>query len=261
MNPATQSSNWSERWTNFLLAHGLENRLQHGLHYAQQGHVLDIDISKGHISARVQGSRAKPYRVEIRVKAFPCEIWDTVLTTIASQAALSAAIINGEMPENIENIFQEAGVALFPQVLKEIDTACTCPDIANPCKHIAAIFYILGQEFTKDPLIIFLLRGKTRDSLLTDLMNKRNALQQDVISQLPNNLLPAESPAPPDLAEVIRNFWQTDNKLTELVPVANATPDACRLLHQLGKPPDWPDGPDFIEMLEPLYTHVSKKFL
>ena len=91
-------------------------------------------------------------------------------------------------------------------------------------------------------------------------MNKRTALQQAVLSQLANSLLPAEPPATPDLAEVIRNFWQTDNKLTELVLAANVAPDACRLLHHLGKPPDWPDDPDFIEVLEPIYTHVSKKF-
>lgn len=260
MNPSTQSSNWSERWISFLLAHGLENRLQRGLRYAQQGHVLDIEITKSRITARVQGSHTKPYQVEIRVKAFPCEIWDTILTAIASQAALSAAIMNGEMPEDIENIFQEAGVALFPQVLKEIDTACSCPDIANPCKHIAAIFYILGQEFVKDPLVIFLLRGKTRDSLLTDLMNKRITLQQTVLSQLPNSLPPAESPTTPDLTEVIRNFWQTDNKLTELIPAADVALAPCHLLHHLGKPPDWPDVPDFIEVLEPIYTHVSKHF-
>ena len=258
MKPSIQPPDWSKRWTKFLMAHGLANRLQQGLRYAQQGHVLDIEITKSRITARVQGSRAKPYRVEIHVKAFPCEIWDTILTTIASQAALSAAIMNGEMPEAIEEIFQEAGVALFPQALKEIATACSCPDIVTPCKHSAAIFYILGQEFAKDPLVIFLLRGKTRDSLLTDLTKKRVALQQAVLSQLPNSLLLTESPETPDLAEVIRNYWQTGDNLADLIPAATETP--CRLLHHLGKPPDWPDDPDFIEMLEPIYTHVSSHF-
>ena len=258
MNPTTQPPDWSERWTRFLLAHGLENRLQHDLRYAQQGHVLDIEISKNCITARVQGSRPQPYLVEIRVKAFPPEIWDTILTTIASQAVLSAIMLNGEMPENIESIFHEAGVSLFPQTLKEIATACSCPDSANPCKHIAAIFYILGQEFAKNPLVIFLLRGKTRESLLSDLMKKRMALQQTALLKQPTSLPLAESPETADPAEVIRNYWQTDDKLTDLIPATAKT--SCQLLHNLGKPPDWPDDPDFIEVMEPIYTHVSNYF-
>ena len=258
MNPTTQLPEWSERWTRFLLVHGLENRLQRGLRYAQQGHVLDIEISKSCITARVQGSRTQPYLVEIRVKAFPPEIWDTILTTIASQAALSAIMLNGEMPETIESIFHEAGVSLFPQTLKEIATACSCPDSANPCEHIAAIFYILGQEFAKNPLVIFLLRGKTRESLLSDLTKKRMTLQQAALLKLPTSLPQAESPETADLAEVIRNYWQTDDKLTDLIFTTAET--SCQLLHNLGKPPDWPDDPDFIEVMEPLYTYVSKYF-
>ncbi|SDD78825.1 SWIM zinc finger family protein [Sporomusa acidovorans] len=250
-----------DHWTKFLAAQGLENRLQRGLRYARQGHVLNIEISKSRITARVQGSRARPYRVEIRLKAFPPEIWDSIITIIASQAALSAAIITGEMPEDIENIFHKAGFSLFPQSLKEIAAECSCPDIANPCKHIAAIFYILGQELTKDPFVIFLLRGKTKDSLLADLTKKRSSLQQALLSPAPDNSLRIEnSPQAPNLAHIIKNYWQTGDNLADLPLATNPPQSPCLLLHRLGKPPDWPDEPDFIEVMAPLYEHVSRQF-
>src|SRR5205809_401054 len=69
----------------------------------------------------------------------------------------------GEMPQDIERAFTGAGLSLFPESGREIATACSCPDWSNPCKHVAAVYYLLGEAFDRDPFLIFRLRGMDRD--------------------------------------------------------------------------------------------------
>ena len=63
------------------------------------------------------------------------------------------------MPQDIEEVFHQAGLSLFPERSRDLETDCSCPDWSNPCKHIAAVYYLLGEEFDRDPFLIFKLRG------------------------------------------------------------------------------------------------------
>jgi len=71
-------------------------------------------------------------------------------------------LLAGEMPEDIEAAFVAAGAPLFPKSERELKTACSCPDFSNPCKHIAAVFYLIGEEFDRDPFLLFVVRGLPR---------------------------------------------------------------------------------------------------
>jgi uncharacterized Zn finger protein len=84
---------------------------------------------------------------------------------MASQAIFAAKLLSGEMPQNIEEAFAEAKVSLFPTSEQDLDTECSCPDWANPCKHIAAVYYLLAERFDEDPFLIFKLRGEPRKRL------------------------------------------------------------------------------------------------
>jgi uncharacterized Zn finger protein len=128
--------------------------------------VLSIDIAKGVVTAKVQGSRPKPYDVTIKVKVLAPAEWQQLLQALSGQALYAAKLLAGEMPHDIEHVFEEARLSLFPQKLQDLTTECSCPDWSNPCKHIAAVYYLLGEEFDRDPFLLFQLRGLGRDELL-----------------------------------------------------------------------------------------------
>jgi len=164
---------WANRWTSVLESFGWASRLQRGRSYARSGHVLFYDVTAGAITARVQGSRVRPYSVSIRLKPLDDRSWHRVAGVMARQAAFAAMLLAGEMPRDIETAFVEAGTSLFPQSRGDLESRCSCPDWANPCKHVAAVAYVVAEAFDRDPFLLFQLRGRTREQLLEELQALR----------------------------------------------------------------------------------------
>lgn len=162
---------WAQRWLGVLESLDLGGRLARGRVYARRGQVLSIDIKEGVIQARVQGSRLQPYDVKIEVKTIPLEKWISLSETTFSQAIVAAKLLAGEMPQDIEKSFAEHKFSLFPKSMDDFKTECSCPDYSNPCKHIASVYYLLGEEFDRDPFLIFLMRGLSKETLI-DLITK-----------------------------------------------------------------------------------------
>lgn len=239
---ARDQSWWAQRWIAVLESFNIGTRLARGRSYARNGQVLDIAIAPGRVTAQVQGSRPQPYRVTIDMPTLSVAEWESVLDAIAAQAAFTAQLLNGAMPQAIETAFAAANVALFPQTLQEIETFCSCPDWSNPCKHIAAVYYLLGQEFDRDPFLIFTLRGLTREDLLDHLGTRADASPSDTPP-------PEAEPLPDDP----QRFWHGD----PAVPIAFASgappPVTAPLLRQLGPFPFWRGETDLRQTLEPLY--------
>jgi uncharacterized Zn finger protein len=156
---------WAKRWIAVLEAFALGTRLSRGRSYARSGQVTEIAIELGGVRARVQGSRAKPYDVTIRMRELTSTQWQAVGAAIAADVRLAATLLAGEMPADIEPAFAAADVSLFPTSVSEMKTACSCPDWSNPCKHIAAVFYLIGEEFDRDPFALFAVRGLERAAL------------------------------------------------------------------------------------------------
>ncbi len=167
------SSWWAKKWNNALASYGWSNRLQRGRSYARTGHVLEISLEPGLVEAKVSGSRPRPYKVKIEIDKLTPQEWESIIEKMAEKAIFLAKLLTGEMPENIEEAFALAGTPLFPTSSRSINTNCSCPDYANPCKPIAAVYYILGQEFDKDPFMIFRLRGMEKDKLMEALRKAR----------------------------------------------------------------------------------------
>lgn len=160
---------WSERFVAVLENIGLGSRLQRGKNYARRGQVISLDIDTGMVSARVQGSRSRPYRVRIGIAAFGKSQWADVERALAASAWYAARLLAGEMPEDIEDVFAAAGLSLFPGSAAELSMDCTCPDWQVPCKHIAAVFYLVAETFDEDPFAILAWRGRERAELLANL--------------------------------------------------------------------------------------------
>jgi uncharacterized Zn finger protein len=171
---------WGRRFIDAMEKGGDQARLARGRSYARNGRVQWVLVEKDGLVARVIGSAV--YQVVVSLPQWDQRKWEDVVGSLASEAAYSASLMAGEMPQNIEEIFQEAGLSLFPEGMREIKARCTCPDYGRPCKHTAAVLYLLGENIDRDPTILFTLRGKDRDDLLCDIRRYRAAHRADIAS-------------------------------------------------------------------------------
>ena len=119
------------------------------------------------------GSRARPYQVRIGVLPLTTGQWRRVQAALAARALFRAKLLAGEMPHEIEEVFASCGTPLFPRLASDLDMRCSCPDWEVPCKHLAAVCYVLAEEFDRDPFAMLAWRGKGRDELLAALRQVR----------------------------------------------------------------------------------------
>ena len=174
---------WSKKWNNAISSFTISSRVDRGREYARAGNVLSVELSKGKIEAEVQGSGLIPYKVDMQIEDFSKQQWEKIMHIMAQKAIFCAKLLNGEMPENIEEAFKEGGVSLFPKKQIHLITHCSCSDVANPCKHIAAVHYMLGLEFDKDPFVILKLRGMDKEQFLSALRILRSGNEGDRIKR------------------------------------------------------------------------------
>ena len=206
----------------------MDTRLARGRRYARAGQVLDLDVRPGEVTARVQGSRRQPYRVRVATPTIAPEDWLRVEQAMAARAVFLAKLLAGEMPRDIEEAFAEAGLSLFPSSGNDVSADCSCPDWANPCKHIAAVYYLLAEAFDDDPFLIFRWRGRDRDELLADLLGRPGGEVGDVAAADRYDLWDVPEVAVPPLAEAIDGFWEAGEAVEQSVrrPRAAVIPDA-----------------------------------
>ncbi len=233
---------WAQRWIRSMENVVDVNRLRRGRYYAQQGQVLSIEEGDAEMIAKVQGSRPKPYTVRISLLPFNDEEWDKLLEVLSEKAIFSAELLNGHMPNNIEDAFSEAGVSLFPNRTGELLTDCSCPDWANPCKHVAATHYILGDRFDDDPFLLFRLRGRTQEQILDGLRRHRVGDVSEVDfspledSELSDEDLPAEQQPLVLDEETMKNFWHGSNNLHDFPIHIHAPEVQFPIIKRLGEP-------------------------
>ena len=166
---------WGRAWVEALEDRAVldPNRLPRGRTYARKGTVSGLQIGLGEIKARVRGSRPRPYNVTIRMRGFSPGQWDTLLATIARQIGHTAALLDGELPTELAEQARAAGADLLPGP-GDLSPRCSCPDSADPCKHVAAVYYLVADEVDTDPFVLFLARGRGWEELRTELRARRS---------------------------------------------------------------------------------------
>jgi uncharacterized Zn finger protein len=160
---------WSARFIAVLESYGMTGRLQRGRAYARKGQVIEFSLNIGKVTARVQGSRPSPYNVTIGVLPLTSAQWKTVEARLAGAALFRAKLLAGEMPAEIEEVFADCGTPLFPRSASDLDMRCSCPDWGVPCKHLAAVCYVLAEAFDEDPFAMLAWRGRGKEELLAAL--------------------------------------------------------------------------------------------
>ncbi len=165
---------WGRAWVDALEGRARldPNRLPRGRTYARVGAVDDLDVDVGEVRAEVQGSRRTPYHVRVRVRPFGHQEWEAVFGALAEQAGHAAALLDGELPSEIAEDVRSVGLDLLPGP-GEIQTRCSCPDWAEPCKHSAAVCYLVADRLDEDPFDLFLLRGRSREALMAGVRSQR----------------------------------------------------------------------------------------
>lgn len=164
---------WVQQWVDLLNSYRFKKRLERGRNYARQGHILSLEFKNSKVHAKVQGTATEPYQLSIWIDRFTDEDWSYVINTLSEKALYSAQLLAGEMPDDIERVFTSNGLSLFPFTLADVNSKCSCPDPKNPCKHIAAVYYQLGDFFREDPFVLFQLRGRTKEQILEALRLQR----------------------------------------------------------------------------------------
>ena len=213
------------------------------------------------VTAQVQGSRRRPYSVEIGVDTLCAPDWRKLGEALMRRPIFAAMLLVGRMPENIEEVFQQAELSLFPESSDDLATDCTCPDWSNPCKHVAAVYLLLGEEFDRDPFLIFKLRGADRDELLglagRDTGTDRPA-SNDVDRLIPGGRDSAQLSSEP-LPAHPGDFWgQEDSEADYDAPEPASVPAvAAALPKRLGRFPFWRGEHDFIAFLEQVYSQAT----
>lgn len=245
---------WAERWIKALERLVDKGRLSRGRSYARKGQVLEIKETKDGVAAKVQGSRPTPYKITINLKHLSGAEWAKVIDALAARAIFTAQLLAGEMPQEIEEAFAAAGVSLFPGKRDELVTSCSCPDYANPCKHVAATHYILGEQFDEDPFLLFRLRGRSQEQIMTALRARRAADAPMLAEE--REAYVVDEPAKP-LEESLDTFWSAGQALTGFP--TNIQPPATPLpvLKRLGQPGFLEEN--LMYLLRAAYTAITEK--
>jgi uncharacterized Zn finger protein len=257
---------WSRRFIAVLESYGMSGRLQRGRSYARKGQVLEFSLTQGKVTARVQGSRPQPYNVSIKVLPLTKPQWRAVEARLASQALFRAKLLAGEMPAEIEEVFASCGTPLFPRSASDLDMRCSCPDWGVPCKHLAAVCYVLAEVFDEDPFQMLAWRGQGREALLAAMRQAgprpvaRDATRPaDAATATATHEVLADVAGPP-LADSLDGFWtpglsQARLRALAAPPATNATPDL--LLRMFDPPPVMVRGRDLRDILAPAYEQLS----
>jgi len=267
---------WGQRFIAALEEFTDEARLGRGRSYASNGRIIEYTLSKGTVTAKVRGSinpyfgvyKEPIYKTSITIKAITSDDWVKVIRQIASRADLITKLLMNEMPDTIEEAFSGLGLHLLPHSERDFVTSCSCPDWANPCKHIAGVYYLLASALDNDPFLMFELRGLSRDDLHTELT--RSPLGKILASALDSDEEPLVEPVTSYFTLPIREQATVETTHKEFWTGAKRLPSAIGNLSQLSVPallikkqgdypPFWHKDLSFITVMEELYERVRTK--
>jgi len=230
---------WARRWIAALEAMRLGARFGRGRQYAVSGQVTDLVAEGSHVSALVVGSRPEPYRVTLDFTAAEGAARTRIAEAICSQPMTLGRLLAGDLPVEVGELFRAEGIPLFPQAEPrgktpegkptwDVTMRCSCPDWARPCKHMAAVLLLLGEEMARRPVTLLALRGVDVEALV-----------------------PADAPEGPSMPEgsgwLERSGWRAS---------APANGGAL-LVRRLGPLPYWRGAARCVETLEKMQTRAG----
>jgi uncharacterized Zn finger protein len=242
---------WGQRWIEALEAvlGGDANRLARGRTYARAGRAHYLAVEAGVVTAKVTGSRATPYTIRIELVQLDDAAWERATARMAEEARFSAELLAGRMPKEIDEAFRTAKAGLFPRQRTDLVTSCSCPDWGNPCKHVAATHYVLGEALDRDPFLLFELRGRTKQQVLSALRSARSGAETE-----------APEPAKASIEDIAAaDYDRPRGSLPALHFSFDAPATHGAVLRQLGAPAAWSSAGSPAEALAPIVAAAAER--
>ncbi len=238
---------WGEQWLEAFNGIDYSNRLPRGRSYAGNGSVRKIDVSGTGAEADVQGRRRTPYKVEVRLPAFSASAQKKIIATISQNPAVLARLLSRQLPEQTLTLLKEQKIHVFPANWKDMNARCSCPDWAMPCKHIAAVIYLIANEIDKDPFLVFRLRAMD----LPRVIEKASGLNLASLDNLPQ-VLENWQPEP-----VIEHWAIPETPAFEQFDLTTIEPLGNRIFSILSPQPLFHDK-DFRQVMAGIYKRAAK---
>jgi uncharacterized Zn finger protein len=238
---------WGQQWLNALTHIDFDNRLPRGRAYAGNGSVKDITINGSSITAKVQGSRPSPYKIKISIPGFTSAQKEKLVGEIIKNPLILSQLLNREIPEELNRLALDHNIRIFPGSWMDLNMDCSCPDWAVPCKHLAAVIYIISNEIDANPFVLFSLRGL---DLIASLKGHHAAIGVHAAEQTPtlDSLLVEELP------EQTESSGFSSGEIPDFTTITDQTGKIFTLL---------PANPlfyskDFKPILQSAYRNISK---
>jgi uncharacterized Zn finger protein len=263
---------WGKRFIEALEGFIDAGRLARGRGYANESRILQWRIQGGRIEAQIRGNinpyfgvhKEPLYNTVIEFKPIGASDWAEAIAQIGTQAGFVSRLLLNEVPDNIEDPFEALGLNLLPQSMNDMQTQCSCPDWANPCKHVAGLNYFLAGRLDQDPFLLFELRGLARGALLQQL--RATSLGRILAQALSEEEAPvhiAEScftrPIPQE-PQAPEDFWHAKKRLPEQIEPAMPPAVPALLIKKGGDfPAFWERENSFIAAMEGVYEAVRKR--
>ncbi|MBP5425524.1 MAG: SWIM zinc finger family protein [Prevotella sp.] len=240
---------WGSEWLKSLTHIDYANRIPRGSAYARNGAVKSINVAGNVITAKVSGRQPTPYKVTISVPLFKKEQTERLIKELLEQPALISKLLNRELDPEVFQVAKRIGLNLFPQRWNDLDMHCSCPDWAVPCKHLAAVIYMMSREIDNDPFLVFTMHGV---DLLDELKKRDEKIEKEQIMDVPeisSLLIPAKKPREPqtDTADCRRVDFTGLHDITE--PLSNLLP----------KNPSFSQNKDFQQVYASQMGLISRK--
>ncbi len=251
---------WGKKWIHSILKIGRPFRMQRGINYAKdEKRIENLSINKGQIFGTVQGTAPTPYRVKVKFNIIPEDVWKKITQELGSKSINLINLLEGELPENIIEIFEDNNYSLFPDASYGLNSECSCPDQANPCKHVAAIILYIARVIDYNPFILLKLRGKTKEDILKDLsLVQKTEAELSEKSQKIINYKEFSFDVPKISVKEISEKYSTED-ISEVGFQFKKPTKVIDTLENLGNPPNLENPKAFQTVLRAIYRTISSE--
>lgn len=240
LNPKSKLQNpnvaLAERWLRLIEARIEPAVMTAGLEYARAGQIVNVEFRAGAIEARVQGRSSRPYQTILHVPSLTPGQWEPAIEAMAAEAVYVAKLLANELPAATDDLLASLELSLLPESADSLEFQCDCTEV-HPCKHVAAVTYLVAERLAENPLLIFTLLGMPADRVLERLRRARTIQAHGVASAHADALIPESQVLPPPLEACLDEFWRGGTELAELENRPPPQHISHALLRRLGPSP------------------------
>ncbi|MCL1079266.1 hypothetical protein D5R81_18555 [Parashewanella spongiae] len=261
-------------------------RLQRGRAYRTDHRMLAFDLNKNTIKATIRGNinpyfgvtKEPKYIVTLSLKSIEKKRWTEIISQICQNPGWISKLMLNEIPANIEQAF--GANSFLPTSFNDVTAKCSCPDYANPCKHIAGVYYRLADILDYDPMLLFQLKGLTTKELQTALKKTElgQLFSEHLDTQVNTEIYTSKFKYSPFIAKkevnsntnktsnsalksnhTVKTFWHMTDWPAKELEVEQQTISAPLIKKQGDYPAFWHRNNSFVAAMEEIYQNVRKR--